>query len=113
MTHLTYNFYSDIKPDNVLLMVSKDSSSSNWRHINTSNMTAKLADFGCGRKLEEADSQSHSMTIVGNTEYWAPEIRTAKMKNLQTVKYSRKSDMWSLAVLAYYCLTGRVPGKQT
>ncbi len=81
---------------------------SDWKRVNTSAMTVKLADFGCGRTLDGADSGNEALTIDGNLAYCAPEVLEGKLKNLDKMSYSRKSDIWSVAAVAYRCATGKL-----
>ena len=82
--------HCDVKPDNTFL--TKDTHG---------NMLAKLLDFGVAEltaKHGEGDS-----SLVGTLEYIAPEVF------LGANKPSPQSDLYSVGVLAYECITGRVP----
>ncbi len=69
-----------------------------------------MADFGCGHTFDGIGSANNALTMQGNLAYCAPEVTEGKLKNLK-INYSRKSDIWSLAVVAYECLTGKFPGR--
>ncbi len=100
----------DIKPNNFLLTVKDGGMSTDWTSVNTSEILLKLADFGCSKALKTSTSRSNSLSNVGNINYWAPEIKEGKLKDLQKISYSRKADIWSIAVVAFECITGKKPG---
>jgi tRNA A-37 threonylcarbamoyl transferase component Bud32 len=79
--------HRDIKPANILMP------SPNW---------ALLADFGIAKLLN--DSQHLTMTgfIIGTAAYMAPEQAAGKPTDART-------DLYSLGVVLYEMLTGRVP----
>jgi len=79
--------HRDIKPANILMP------SSTW---------ALLADFGIAKLLN--DSQHLTMTgfIIGTAAYMAPEQAAGKPVDART-------DLYSLGVVLYEMLTGRVP----
>jgi eukaryotic-like serine/threonine-protein kinase len=80
--------HRDIKPANMLL-----------REDNT----LLLADFGLARLTADADTDNltHKSMLIGTPKYMAPEQAQG-----QAVA---SSDIYSLAVLAYRCFTGRYP----
>jgi serine/threonine protein kinase len=80
--------HRDIKPSNILL---------------TSGGTVKVADFGIARIVEEDDvAMGEPGEIVGSARYMSPE-------QLRGEEATPRSDVYSVGVLLYHCLTGRPP----
>ncbi|MFT3880254.1 MAG: serine/threonine-protein kinase [Gemmatales bacterium] len=78
--------HRDLKPANLL---------ADWdRHV-------KLTDFGIARLLNE-DRLTKENAIVGTASYVSPEQAAGKPA-------TRKSDLYSLGVILYELLTGRLP----
>ncbi|MGH7696579.1 MAG: protein kinase domain-containing protein [Gemmatimonadaceae bacterium] len=84
--------HRDLKPDNIML------TSTRW-----GTDLVKLVDFGISRAMASATQQFTSTgIIVGTPDYMSPEQFTGD--NLDT-----RSDQYSLALIAYYSLTGTFP----
>ena len=79
--------HRDIKPSNILL---------------TQEGTVKVADFGIARIIEEDDAGGAPGEIVGSARYMSPE-------QLRGEDATPRSDIYSVGVLLYHCLTGRPP----
>ena len=79
--------HRDIKPSNILL---------------TQEGTVKVADFGIARIIEEEDATGAPGEIVGSARYMSPE-------QLKGEDATPRSDVYSVGVLLYHCLTGRPP----
>ncbi|KAL6053219.1 Serine/threonine-protein kinase ATG1c [Balamuthia mandrillaris] len=79
--------HRDLKPGNLLLSVDSPAA-----HL-------KITDFTFARFIEPGDLAT---TLVGTPLYMAPEIFLDK-------KYTEKADLWSVGVILYQMLTGRVP----
>ena len=83
--HRKQIIHRDIKPQNILLQ----------------DGTPRLADFGISRAMS---STSQSMTIGGTDAYMAPEAFDGKR--------SAQTDIWSVGVVLYQLLTGKLPYPQ-
>ncbi|HEV2140967.1 MAG TPA: HD domain-containing phosphohydrolase [Candidatus Dormibacteraeota bacterium] len=79
--------HRDIKPSNIL--IHRDG-------------TPVLADFGLARMADSGRRLTASGLVLGTPEYMSPEQSTGEMAG-------PASDRYSLAVVAYEMLTGRVP----
>lgn len=87
--------HRDIKPDNIMLVEEEDGS-----------VTVKLLDFGIARLSE---SQSANVTtkpglILGTPAYMSPEQAAGSIGD----QIDARSDIYSLAIVVYEMLTGRV-----
>jgi serine/threonine protein kinase len=81
--------HRDVKPSNILV---------------TADGTVKVADFGIARIVEEDDGVEvgEPAEIVGSARYMSPEQLMGK-------EATPKSDIYSVGVLLYHCLTGSPP----
>ncbi len=78
--------HCDIKPHNILL---------------TADGHAKIADFGIARAVTES-TMTYSGSVVGSVHYFSPE-------QAQGSTITPKSDVYSLGVVMYEMLTGKLP----
>jgi serine/threonine-protein kinase len=85
--------HRDLKPDNIFLVRDDD------REI------AKVLDFGIAKSNVNALDGSGTKTgaMLGTPYYMSPE----QAQGIKTVDF--RSDLWSLAVIVYQCVTGRLP----
>jgi eukaryotic-like serine/threonine-protein kinase len=81
--------HRDVKPQNVLL---------------NGDGTAKVTDFGIARSLEVGRGVTQTGTVLGTSDYIAPEQAQG-----QTV--GERTDVYSLGVVLYELLTGATPFK--
>ncbi|GER85905.1 hypothetical protein KDW_00670 [Dictyobacter vulcani] len=79
--------HRDVKPANMLLR--RDG------HL-------LLSDFGIAKILEESTSLTRVGTGIGTPQYMSPEQGMGQ-------KVDRRSDIYSLGIVLFHCLTGRVP----
>jgi serine/threonine-protein kinase len=87
--------HRDLKPENVFLVRNDD------------DELAKVLDFGVA-KLDQGDAlpaatRTRTGTLLGTPHYMSPE----QVQGNQVVDY--RSDLWSLGVIAFECLTGQRP----
>ena len=82
--------HRDIKPANILF--------AQKQHV-------YLTDFGLAGKMDEGNDLTPAGCIIGTPEYMAPEMAEEPT--------SISSDIYSLGIVLYQMLTGRVPFKAT
>lgn len=83
--------HRDLKPDNLFLQRDHDEE------------IVKILDFGVAKARGQAGDQTRTGVILGSLRYMSPEQARA---NRDT---DHRSDLWSLGVIAYRCLTGELP----
>src|SRR6266699_4305155 len=79
--------HRDVKPANMLLR--KDG-------------YLLLSDFGIAKMLEGTSNLTRAGTGIGTPQYMSPEQGTGQAVD-------RRSDIYSLGIVLFHCLTGRVP----
>jgi serine/threonine-protein kinase len=87
--HMRGVIHRDIKPDNVL--------------IDRETGRAMVTDFGIAWAMESATRLTNTGIAVGTPTYMSPEQATGERE------IDGRSDVYSLGVVAYQMLTGRVP----
>ncbi len=93
--HASDIVHRDLKPDNIVLIERAGQKD-----------FVKVLDFGIAKRSKETDSQEQKLTqqgmVLGTPPYMSPEQFTGKPIEL-------RSDIYSLAVMAYEMLTGKLP----
>jgi len=84
--HMNHIVHRDIKPQNILI---------------DQNRTVKVTDFGIALALT-ATSLTQTNSVLGSVHYLSPEQARGGMAN-------RKSDIYSLGIVLYEMLTGKIP----
>ncbi|KAM0926693.1 hypothetical protein ACQ4PT_003677 [Festuca glaucescens] len=79
--------HRDLKPQNLLLSTNGDA------------ITLKIGDFGFARSLMH---ENLAATFCGSPYYMAPEIWRGD-------KYDAKADLWSVGVILFQLVTGKLP----
>jgi len=87
--------HRDLKPDNIVLC--EKAGQHDW---------VEVLDFGIAKRSSEVDEREQKLTqqgmVLGTPPYMSPEQFTGK-------PVDRRSDIYSLAVMAYEMLTGGLP----
>jgi serine/threonine-protein kinase len=80
--------HRDVKPDNIL--------------IDRASNRAMVTDFGIARSQDNSKGLTMVGEIIGTPQYMSPEQATGETLD-------RRSDLYSLGVVAFFVLTGRLP----
>jgi serine/threonine protein kinase len=90
--------HRDLKPENIFLVRSPDDDEE----------TAKVLDFGIAKIMatpgvQAATSSTRTGAVLGTPYYMSPE----QARGLRNIDH--RTDLWSLGVIAYKCVTGALP----
>jgi serine/threonine protein kinase len=90
--------HRDLKPENIFLVRSPDDDEE----------TAKVLDFGIAKIMAApgalaATSSTKTGAVLGTPYYMSPE----QARGLRNIDH--RTDLWSLGVIAYKCVTGALP----
>jgi serine/threonine protein kinase len=90
--------HRDLKPENIFLVRSPDDDEE----------TAKVLDFGIAKIMaapgaQPATSSTKTGAVLGTPYYMSPE----QARGLRNIDH--RTDLWSIGVIAYKCLTGALP----
>ncbi|EJU19348.1 putative serine/threonine-protein kinase PrkC [Mogibacterium sp. CM50] len=86
IAHKNKIIHRDVKPHNIMV---------------TSDGVAKLADFGIAKAVNDATLSTNSK-VIGSVHYFSPEQARGNYVD-------ERSDIYSLGIVMYEMLTGRVP----
>lgn len=88
--------HRDIKPQNIFLE----------RHemADMVTETAKVVDFGISKIRRVGGQMTRDMTILGTPQFMSPEAALGQNSQLDG-----RADQWSLGVIMYLCLSGKLP----
>lgn len=91
--HVAGIIHRDLKPENIFITQDED------------GVTAKVLDFGVAKHTTSPGLATKTKTgaLLGTPFYMSPEQARG------TSELDARSDLWSLAVIAYQCLTGKLP----
>src|SRR5262249_20888844 len=102
--------HRDLKPTNVLLMSSHDPTGSGDGKAapavrsRLNEWVPKLTDFGIAKRLAVDSGATQEGEILGTPSYMAPEQAGGRNREIGPA-----TDIYSLGVIVYEMLTGRVP----
>lgn len=85
--HKNHIIHRDVKPHNIMI---------------TPSGTAKITDFGIAKAVNAATIVDNTEGIIGSVHYFSPEQARGGYVD-------EKSDIYSLGIVMYEMLTGRVP----
>jgi len=85
--HKNHIIHRDVKPHNILI---------------TQEGTAKITDFGIAKAVNSGTIVGNTGTIMGSVHYFSPEQARGGYVD-------EKSDIYSLGIVLYELVTGRVP----
>jgi Protein kinase domain len=84
--------HRDLKPENIFLVQEGEGT------------TAKVLDFGIAKwSADGVPRMTTTRTVMGTPHYMSPE----QFEGAQQVDH--RADLWSLAVIAFECMTGQLP----
>lgn len=95
--HMLGIIHRDIKPENIFLLEENEETSG------MEEQQVKVLDFGIAKHVEVPESLTVPGMVIGTPGYMCPD------QILDSREVDQAADLWSLAVVAYVCLTGDLP----
>lgn len=95
--HVLGIIHRDIKPENIFLLEENEETSG------MEEQQVKVLDFGIAKHVEVPESLTVPGMVIGTPGYMCPD------QILDSKEVDQAADLWSLAVVAYVCLTGELP----
>ena len=112
--HKNNTIHRDIKLDNIMLNFNKypnivlndnDTAKVNYDQVDLNDdFTVKIADLGFAKHLDHTQVTS---TMLGTPTTMSPDVMNIKESDSKT--YSIKADLWSLGIITYQLVIGRLP----
>jgi serine/threonine-protein kinase len=96
--------HRDLKPDNIFLTRADDDVGAIHESPPPANVLVKIVDFGIA-KLRESATHTLTGTVLGTPAYMSFE----QASGMRSEELDARSDVYSLGIVAYEMLTGRVP----
>ena len=92
--HAAGYVHRDLKPENVFLCVDEEP------------FTVKILDFGLAKDSSNALQMTGADELLGTPDFMSPEQARGR-------KVDHRTDLYSLGVLVFKCLTGKLPYEKT
>ena len=112
--HKNNTMHRDIKLDNLMLNFNKypnivlnnnDTAKVDYDQVDLNDeFTVKIADLGFAKHLDDSKVTS---TMLGTPTTMSPDVMNIKESDNKT--YSIKADLWSLGIITYQLVIGRLP----